>query len=42
MHPPGGLLRGAGAPLNSSDFLILGALISFEKLKEISNFLQNT
>ena len=34
----GGLLRGAGAPLNSKDFLILEALISFEKLKEISNY----
>ena len=39
---PGGLLRGAGAPLNSSDFLILEALTSFEKLKEITNFLENS
>ena len=37
----GGLLRGAGAPLNSPDFLILRASISLEKLKEISNFLKN-
>ena len=42
VHPLGGLLRGAGAPLTPRIFLILEALISFEKLKEISNFLQNT